>query len=173
MSFLTFLKKRKEDSAAVEIESPKHNPYREKTLLAVKASVNGQDEQIEIKEIRNSRAEVAGAQAIFLFGNEKVPVIVSSPNAESFSIGVNIALHKSLMDDFKEELSRLKKEGLVSPEAKLSYNPDTKNAILFRRSDVKIAGNIQKWKDTCSGNLQTLIDDFSACMPFVLKVYGE
>lgn len=173
MSFLSFLKKRRENSSAVEIKSPQHNPYREKILLTVKTNINGQNEDVEIKEIRNNRAEVAGAQAVFSFGNEKVPVIVSSPNANSFSIGINIALHKSLMDDFKEELSRLKEAGLVSPEAKLSYNPDTKNAILFRRSDAKIAGNVQKWKDTCAGNLQTLIDDFSACMPFILKIYGE
>lgn len=151
---------------------PYKNPYVEKLLHTVPVMVDGQEIALEIREIRNQQAKVMGAQSTFVCRGEKLVIIISSPQNEGFSAGVNIALPREIMSDFKEELRRLQEEGEASAGAKLSYNPETKNAILFRRADEK-AGSLQKWRAACDENLQVLIDDCVACMPFVLGVYGE
>lgn len=152
---------------------PKHNPYKENILLTVTVDTPEGEKALTIREIRNKQAQVMGAQAVLEYRNEKIPVVISSPHAENFSCGVNIGMHKSIMDDFKAELKRLQDEGLASPAAKLSYNPDTRTAILFRRSNSMPGGNIQRWKDICKGSMQPLVDDFLAVLPFVMNIYGE
>lgn len=173
MGFIQFLKdKRKREKEAPYVDA-KHNPYEEKLLHTVSVTADGNELMLPIYEIRNQKAEVMGAQSILVFRGEKVPILISSPRSDSFSAGINIAMPKEVMSEFKQELERLKEEGLVSAAAKLSYNPDTKNAILFRRSDSMVNGNLQRWRDVCDGNMQVLVNDFVACMPYIMGVYGE
>ena len=151
---------------------PNTNPYAEKLLHTVPVVIYGEEVQLQIREIRNQQAQVMGAQAMFNCQGEKIPVIISSPKNESFSAGVNIALPKEVMSDFKEELKRLQESGEATAEARLSYNPETKNAILFRRAAEK-TNSLQLWRKACDDNIQLLADDLMACMPFILHIYGE
>lgn len=151
---------------------PKNNPYFEEVCVRVPVTVQDEETVIEVRWIKNADAKVKGGQATFAFGAETIPVVISSPTSEKFSMGINITIDKALMPKFHEELQRLQDEGAVSERAKLSYNSEYKHAIFYRRSDAK-AGNTDKWKTLVQGNMQGLIDDFSAVMPFVMGVYGE
>lgn len=174
MGFFQFLKNRIDDSkSSVTVTDSQHNPYAEKLLHTVTVLVDGEETQLELREIKNRQAQVMGGQSMFEYRDEKIPIVISAPSAETFSVGVNIAMPRELLSDFREELQRLQEEGLASPGAKLSYNPETKNAILFRRSEARIAGNLVKWRDVCDDALPTLINDTIACMPFIMGVYGE
>lgn len=164
---------KKEPGKMSQRVDPNHNPYKEEVLVTIPISLDDRKSILEIKEIKNAHAQVMGAQATLEHQGSKIPILVSSPKANNFSVGINIALHKALMTDFKAELERLRDLGLVSPETKVSYNPDTNNAILFRRSPTKTEGNLQLWKTACSDNMQVLIDDFDACLPFIMGIYGE
>lgn len=172
MGFIQFLKEKRAKEKAAPASDAKHNPYQEKLLHTTRIVLEGGIDLI-IREIRNQQAQVMGAQAVLEFRGEKAPVIISSPRSDSFSAGINIAMPKEVMSEFKQELRELQAQGIASSAAKLSYNPDTKNAILFRRSDTKINGNLQRWRSVVDANIQTLVDDFMACLPFVMKVYGE
>lgn len=101
-------------------------------------------------------------------------MLVSAPNSGSFSVGINIGFSKILYPSLKEELQRLKNEGLVSEKALLGYNGSTSQAILYRRSESSLSkGDVAKWQDLLRGNLQPLIDDFEALLPFVMRCFGE
>jgi len=173
MGLIQYVKNLISPADAVSMTDPHHNPYAEKLLHTVTVVVDGEEATLELREIRNKQAQVMGAQSTFKYRGESIPMVISSPQSDSFSAGVNIALPIEIMSEFREELQRLKDEGLASPGAKLSYNPETKNAILFRRSEAKIAGNIVRWRDVCDSSLQTLVNDLVACMPYIMKIYGE
>ena len=173
MGLVQYVKNLISPADAVPMTDPRHNPYAEKLLHTITVNIDGEETVLELREIRNKQAQVMGAQAKFKYRGETIPVVISAPQSDTFSAGVSITLPVEIMSEFKEELQRLKDEELVSPGAKLSYNPEAKSAILFRRSEAKIAGNLVRWRDVCDSSLQTLVDDLIACMPYIMKVYGE
>lgn len=173
MKFIQFLKDRYRKDEDVPATDGTHNPYEEKLLQTIDVTVNGEVQSLDIREIKNKKAEVMGAHSIIVISGEKIPLFISSPRFDTFSMGVTIALPRELLSEFKVELKRLKDEGLVSEGTKISYNPDTKNAILFCRSDSKVNGNLPRWRDICAAKMQTFVNDVAACMPYVMNIYGE
>lgn len=158
----------------VSVASPQENPLEEKVCATIPVVIDGQDTQLVFRWILNAAGQIKGAKTTFTYRGETIPVITSSPQHESFSMGVNIGMHESLMPKFRDELARLQEEGAISAKAKLSYNADTKQAILFRRSDAKISkGDTLRWRNVVQGNSQALVDDFIALMPFIMNIYGE
>lgn len=158
----------------VEVSDPQSNPLEEKVCATIPVVIDEQDEQLVYRWILNAQGEVKGAKTTFKYRGETIPVVTSSPTHESFSMGVNIGLHESLLPKLRDELARLQEKGEVSAKAKLSYNAETKQAILFRRSDAHIPkGDTLRWRTVVQGNSQALVDDFIALMPFIMNIYGE
>lgn len=166
-----FSRKKKE---SVLVESPKDNPFHEAECARVNVSAGGEENAVVFRWIKNSKAEIKGAQAAFPYDGSKVPVTVSSPSSASFSIGVNIAFPQEKLPRLREELDRLKREELVSPSASIGYNVATSQAILFRRSPMrKGKEDLSEWQTALEQNLQILVDDFEAVFPFVMRCFGR
>ena len=155
-------------------ENPQDNPYYEAVCARIPVDIIDEKTVVEFRWIKNKEAKIKGAYAVFLHKGEQVPVLVSAPNSGSFSVGINIGFSKILYPSLKEELQRLKNEGLVSEKALLGYHGSTSQAILYRRSESSLSkGDVAKWQDLLRGNLQPLIDDFEALLPFVMRCFGE
>lgn len=155
-------------------ENPQNNPYYEAVCARILVNVIDEKTIVEFRWIKNKEAKIKGAYAVFLYKGEQVPVLVSAPNSGSFSVGINIGFSKVLYPSLREELQKLKNEGLVSEKALLGYNGSTNQAILYHRSDVPLTkGDIAKWQNLLRGNLQILIDDFESLLPFVMRCFGE
>lgn len=95
-------------------ENPKDNPYYEAVCARIPVDVIDEKTVVEFRWIKNKETKIKGAYAVFLYKGEQVPVLVSAPNSGSFSVGINIGFSKILYPSLKEELQRLKNEGLVS-----------------------------------------------------------
>ena len=174
MKLLQSIKSRVAGNTTIDSSNPHDNPYYEAVCARVPAVIEGEETVIEFRWIKNKDAKIKGAQAGFLHQGEQVPVVVSSPESDSFSLGINIGFSKILYPSLCEELHRLQEEGLVTSKALLGYNGTTNQAILYRKAGSKMTkGDISKWRDCLRGNLQFLIDDFEAIVPFVMRCFGE
>jgi hypothetical protein len=173
MGFLDFLKKRRADSKGVATNGSYDNPYQERVLVTIPVTIDGVVTPIALREVKNKQAKVSGGQGELHYRGEKIPITVSSPTADSFSIGISIGMHKANVPEFKEEVKRLQDEGLITPQCKVSYIPDFKNVMLYRRSESTVGGSVQRWSNIARGQLQPLVDDFIQVMPWIMKLYGE
>lgn len=161
-------------SCASKTNDPYTNPYYEAICSRIPAEVDGETVVIEFRWIKDKETKIKGASATFLHRGERVPILVSAPNCGSFSVGITIGFSKVLYPSLCEELERLQEENLASEKALLGYNGSTNQAILYRRSDTTLVkGDIAKWQALLKGNLQALIRDFEALLPFVMRCFGE
>ena len=164
-----FSRKKKE---SVLVESPKDNPFHEAECARVNVSASGEENIVVFRWIKNSKAEIKGAQAVFPYDGSKVPVTASAPGSASFSIGINIAFPQEKVSMLREEIERLKGEGLASSSASIGYNVTTNQAILFRRASVGgEKGDLSEWQAVLERNFQVLVDDFVAVLPFVMRCF--
>lgn len=169
--FITdYIKKHRSKVSPVD---PHDNPLAENICMGVPITINGSTVDLDVRWIKNASGEIKGGQATLEFSNEKVPITIAGPYAQTFSVCVPIALEKVLVPGLKEEVARLQEEGKISQKAQLIYNPDYQQVLFYRCSDTKpLQGNIARWKDAVKGNLQPLLDDFVEIMPYIMKLYG-